>query len=85
MDEVPDTNEAEPLRKRRPAKISGKPTFISKSELDHEMRIDCKTVDDWIITGSIPPPHSRPGERTARWLRSWFDHYVATGQWPKDS
>ena len=66
--------------------VRGEPVFMTKSQLAHEMgQVDTQTIDRWIAAGTVPPPHSRPGESTALWRRSDFEHYVATGRWPKEA
>ncbi len=64
----------------------GDPLFITKSQLAHAMgNVAPATLDDWVKEGTFPPPHSRPGERTAVWLKRHFDAYVASGRWPEEA
>lgn len=62
------------------------PIFITKSELARTCGpVDTATIDRWVRDGTFPPPHSRPGERTALWLRKHFDQFVETGRWPEEA
>lgn len=62
------------------------PLFVTKGELARLLgRLDTATIDRWVRDGTFPPPHSRPGERTALWLRRHFEEYVRTGRWPADA
>ncbi len=61
------------------------PVFIAKAELARELGCTVGTLNTWIATGTIPPPHSRPGPRMAIWLRRHWQHYVETGRWPDDA
>jgi predicted DNA-binding transcriptional regulator AlpA len=62
------------------------PLFITKREIvRHIPGVDSTTIDAWVAKGTFPPPHSRPGERTAVWLRRHFDFYVARGYWPDEA
>lgn len=62
------------------------PVFITKTEIAAHMGIgNLATIDDWIASGTFPPPHSRPGERFAVWRRKYWNAYVETGEWPPAS
>jgi hypothetical protein len=69
-------------RKRGPRKKPD-PIFITKTEIATHMGLgNLTTIDDWIVNETFPPPHSRPGERYAVWLRKYWQTYVETGSWP---
>jgi hypothetical protein len=60
--------------------------FITKSEIGRALGVkDLRTIDAWIASGTFPPPHSRPGERFAVWLRKHWLVYVETGRWPEEA
>ena len=60
--------------------------FIDKGQLAHELADAAPaSIDEWIADGTIPPPHSRPGERKAVWLREHFEYYVKHRQWPAEA
>ena len=66
--------------------VRGEPIFITKSELAHHLgHVATSTIDGWVRNGTIPPPHSRLGERSAIWLREHFREYVETGRWPESA
>jgi predicted DNA-binding transcriptional regulator AlpA len=72
--------------KRGPRRRIAEPVFISKTEMAQHLCLgDAGTLDDWIAKGDFPPPHSRPGERFAVWLRRHWDAYVASGAWPREA
>lgn len=61
-------------------------TFITKTEIGAALGVgDLSTLDSWIAAGSFPPPHSRPGERFAVWLRKHWQAYVDGGEWPREA
>ncbi len=37
--------------------------FIGEVELAHHLQCHISTIDEWIADGTIPPPHSRPGDQ----------------------
>lgn len=59
--------------------------FITKSQLAKAIGVDPSTIDDWIREGMIPPPHSRPGSKTALWLRIHFDAFIRDRRWPEEA
>jgi hypothetical protein len=61
------------------------PIFITKTELAKHLGCHITSIDRWIVDGTIPPPHSRPGHGHAVWLRRHFNAYVDTSEWPKDA
>jgi predicted DNA-binding transcriptional regulator AlpA len=64
----------------------GETDFITKSQLAHAMgEVDPATIDEWVAAGTFPPPHSRPGERTTVWRRSYYTFYLENGYWPPES
>lgn len=70
-------------KKKRGPRKKPEPLFITKTEIAAHMGIgNLGTIDGWIAEGSFPPPHSRPGERFAVWLRKHWASYVETGSWP---
>lgn len=72
--------------KSRHRGVRGEPVLMTKSQLAFAMgEVDTQTIDRWVAARTVPPPHSRPGENTALWLRSDFEHYVRTGAWPKEA
>lgn len=69
-------------------KISEKtstPDFITKSELANHLGCDIHTIDKWIISGTISPPHARMGKRHAVWLRRHYNAFVKNGSWPAEA
>lgn len=71
------------MRKR---KRIDEPLFITKTAIAQHYGLgDMQTLDDWIEAGTIPPPHSQPGERYSVWLRKHWDVYVDTGRWPDEA
>lgn len=71
--------------KTKPKKgVRGTPLFLTKGQLCYHLgEIDPATLDEWIAAGTVPPPHSRPGERTCLWRRDHFDAFLDTGRWPE--
>lgn len=61
------------------------PDFITKTELAHHLGCHISTLTDWIEDGSIPPPHSRPGDKHPIWLRRHYKEFVRTGKWPREA
>ena len=61
------------------------PDFIGKAELAHHLQCHISTIDEWIADGTIPPPHSRPGDKHPIWLRRHYNAYRETRRWPKES
>jgi hypothetical protein len=77
-------NVEKPKRRKGVRKLES--LFMTKSELAFELgNADPKTIDKWVEEGSIPPPHDTPGQRTAIWLRRYFNAYVETGRWPDEA
>ncbi len=74
-------SEKRPSRKtRRP-----EPDFIDKSELAIHFGCSTRTLEDWIELNQFPPPHSRPGQRHAIWLRAHYEAYRQNRRWPKEA
>lgn len=71
--------------KQRGPKTRVEPVFISKTEIAAHLGCDTKTIDEWIKEGTVPRPHSRPGERFAVWRRAHWNTYVETGSWPSEA
>jgi hypothetical protein len=72
--------------KARHKGVRGEPDFMTKSQLAYHLgELDPGTLDDWIAEGTFPPPHSRPGTRTAVWLREHYEFYKRHGYWPRES
>lgn len=72
-------------RKRGPGRRV-EPVFITKTEIGTHLGVgNLDTIDTWIGKGQFPPPHSRPGERFAVWLRQHWKFYVDNGEWPKEA
>jgi hypothetical protein len=69
--------------RRRARRAPAEPDFIGKSELARHLCCDVGTIDDWIVAGSIPPPHARPGARHPIWRRDHYRAFVETGEWPR--
>jgi hypothetical protein len=66
--------------------VRGEPLFLTKNQLAYHMgEADPGTIDRWVEDGTVPPPHSRPGERTQLWRRDHFNAFVATGRWPAEA
>jgi hypothetical protein len=63
------------------------PDFISKAELAHHLRCHISTIDEWIANGTIPAPHSRPGDKHPIWLRRHYNAYRdgKEKRWPKEA
>lgn len=61
------------------------PDFVTKTELAMHLGIDTSTVDEWIRKNILPPPHSRPGERHAIWLRKHYHAFRDTQAWPPEA
>lgn len=61
------------------------PDFIGKAELARHLCCHVGTINDWIADGTIPPPHSRPGEKHAVWLRRHYEAFKKTREWPKEA
>lgn|GEM_PF-2770677 len=79
-------SDEEKKRKRKGPTKKVEPVFITKTEIAHHIGLaDATTLDKWIADREFPPPHSRPGGRFVVWLRSHWDHYVATGDWPREA
>lgn len=80
-----ETKKTKSKRGPRKARVA-EPLFITKTEMAQHLGVgDINTIDTWIANGSFPPPHSRPGERFAVWLRKHWNSYVETGAWPKEA
>ena len=73
------TKETEPKKLKAPA------PFMKKSELARSLDIDPKTLDRKIAEGIIPPPHTRLGPHTARWLRRHYEYFEAHKRWPAEA
>lgn len=79
--------------KRKPRKVDTggeriappAPAFMRKGELGRELGIDRKTIDRLIASGTIPPPHSRPGPKIALWRREHYEHFKAHRAWPREA
>lgn len=75
-----------PRRRKTKAERLGRPRFITKAQLAHELgQVDPRTIDLWVREKTVPPPHSRLGERTELWLREYFETFVETGRWPEEA
>jgi hypothetical protein len=61
------------------------PDFIGKHELARHLCVSTGTIDNWIYSGSIPAPHSRPSDRHPVWLRRHYNIYRDSGVWPKEA
>ena len=73
-------------RSRRRAKYKAmEPDFINKTELAHHLQCDSSTIDTWIVDGTIPPPHARPGVNHPIWRRSHYKVFLETGEWPREA
>ena len=78
----------EPKKPRNPRKHkirSLEPDFITKCELAQHLGCAVGTIDKWIEEGTVPPPHSKPGERHPVWLRKHYVAYRDTRRWPKEA
>ena len=74
---------SETARKARGSRRVAEPLFVTKTEIAAHLGVgNLATIDEWIREGSFPPPHSRPGQRFAVWLRKHWNAYVDSGVWP---
>ncbi len=73
-------------KKTRGPRKRAEPLFITKSEIANHLGVGgMATIDKWVKAGEFPPYHSKLGERYFVWLRSHWNHYVATGSWPSSA
>lgn len=66
-------------------KSKGESVFLNKTELARHLCCSGVTLDKFIARGTVPPPHSRPGPKSALWVRRHFEVYVMTGRWPDEA
>ena len=61
--------------------------FIGKVELAHHLQCHMSTIDEWIADGTIPPPHSRPGDQHPNLARRHYNAYRdgKEKRWPKEA
>ena len=53
---------------------------MTKSQLAYAMgEVDTRTIDRWVSEGTVPPPHSWPGQNTAPWPREALWTYEGRG------
>ena len=56
--------------------------FIGKAELAKHLGCHINTLTGWMKDGTVPPPHSYPGEKHPIWLRKHYEHFRKTRRWP---
>ncbi len=99
MTEPPQPEPVEPPKAKRRRKPSSEwtktvklqaiknlePDFITKTELAKHLGCHGSSIDLWVAAGKLPPPHSRPGEKHAIWLRRHYAIFRDTGKWPREA
>jgi predicted DNA-binding transcriptional regulator AlpA len=73
-------------KKSRKPRAEAEPDFLSAPELARRLGVgNTVTLDRWIASGRFPPPWAWLGPRRRLWRRSDYEHFVRTGEWPREA